>query len=178
MLADLDALRRFLEGVFSAGLDMKISVKTRLGLETPEEFTAILAVLREFPLSELIVHPRVRRDMYTGPCRLEWYAAAVEKSPFPVCYNGDVLSPGDRDGVLARFPQTTAVMVGRGLLADPALIRKLQGGPGADRDTLAAFVGELYEEYVAAFRSRSNAMLRMKEVWSYLLYLFDGGQNF
>ena len=178
MLADLDALRRFLEGVFSAGLDMKISVKTRLGLETPEEFTAILAVLREFPLSELIVHPRVRRDMYTGPCRLEWYAAAAEESPFPVCYNGDVLSPGDRDGVLARFPQTTAVMVGRGLLADPALIRKLQGGPGADRDTLAAFVGELYEEYVAAFRSRGNAMLRMKEVWSYLLYLFDGGQNF
>ena len=178
MMADLDALRRFLEEVFSAGLPVKISAKTRLGLETPEEFPAILAVLRDFPFSELIVHPRVRRDFYTGPCRLEWYAAALEGAPCPVCYNGDVLSPADRDGVLARFPQTVAVMVGRGLLADPALIRRLQGGPGADRETLAAFVGDLYEEYIAAFRSRGNAMLRMKEVWSYLLYLFDGGQKF
>ena len=125
ILADLDALRRFLEEVFAAGLPVRISAKTRLGLDSPEEFSAILAVLRQFPFCELTVHPRVRRDMYAGPCRLEYYAAALEGSPFPVCYNGDILYPGDRDRVMERFPQTAAVMAGRGLMADPALLRKL-----------------------------------------------------
>ena len=178
MLGDPDGLRRFLDAVFSAGLSVRISAKTRLGLEAPEEFPAILAVLREFPFCQLIVHPRLRRDMYTGPCRLEWYAAALEDTPFPVCYNGDILAPGDRDRLLRRFPGTAAVMAGRGLMADPALLRRMWGGPGAEKGELESFVGELYEDYAAAFGSRGNAMLRMKELWSYLLYLFEGGEDF
>lgn len=178
MLADPDALRRFLEEVFSAGLPVEISAKTRLGLETPEEFTAILAVLRQFPFCEVTVHPRLRRDMYAGPCRMEQYAQALEGSPFPLCWSGDILCPGDRDRLAVRFPGTAAVMVGRGLMADPALIRKMRGGPGAEKGELEGFTAELYEEYAAAFGSRGNAMLRMKELWSYLLYLFDGGENF
>ena len=178
MLADPDALRRFLEEVFSAGLPVEISAKLRVGLDSPEEFPTILAALRQFPFREMTVHPRLRRDMYAGPCRMEQYAQALEGSPFPVGWSGDILCPGDRDRLMRRFPATAAVMAGRGLMADPALIRKMQGGPGAEKGELEAFMGELYEEYAAAFGSRGNAMLRMKELWSYLLYLFEGGEDF
>ena len=70
-----------------------------------------------------------------------------------------------------RFPGA-GLMMGRGLVADPALASKAKGGPGADRDTLRAFHDALYEGYARDFGSRRNAMLRMKELWSYLIHLF------
>lgn len=58
--AELDA---FLEEIFSKA-PCAISVKTRIGLKDPEEFPVLLAIYRKYPLAELIVHPRVRTDMY------------------------------------------------------------------------------------------------------------------
>lgn len=68
-------------------------------------------------------------------------------------------------------------MLGRGLAGDPALARRLKGGPPADKEALAGFVDQVYESYAAAFGSRRNAMLRMKEVWFYLIRLFVGGDK-
>lgn len=64
-------------------------------------------------------------------------------------------------------------MLGRGLLCDPALARKLRGGAGADKDTLRAFLDELYQGYCQDFGSAPNAVRRMQELWTYLLCLFE-----
>ena len=76
-----------------------------------------------------------------------------------------------------RFPGA-GLMMGRGLVADPALASKAKGGPGADRDTLRAFHDALYEGYARDFGSRRNAMLRMKELWSYLIHLFRDPESY
>src|SRR5699024_10409526 len=65
MLRDLDALDRFLDAVFTEA-GGPISVKTRIGVERPEEFGPILEVYNRYPLAGLIVHPRVMRQLYRG----------------------------------------------------------------------------------------------------------------
>ena len=169
-------LEAFLDAIFSAS-PIPISVKTRLGLNDPEEFGPLLEVFRRYPIHELTVHPRVRKDLYRGRPRLQFFAAALKDSPFPVCCSGDLYTPEDVFDLAARFPATSAFMMGRGAVAGPDLFRRLKGGPPADREELKAFHDTLYEGYCTAFGSRRNAMLRMKEVWYYHIGLFEGGER-
>ena len=63
LLADTDYLKRFLEEVFT-NPPVAVSVKTRIGMERAEEFEEILEIYNQYPIAELIVHPRVREDFY------------------------------------------------------------------------------------------------------------------
>ena len=171
MLADPDCLDRFLDGLFSR-TDHPISVKTRIGLEGPEEFPRILEVYNQYPILELTVHPRVRKAFYKGSCNMEAFQYAVDHSKAPLCYNGDIRSPQDVAKIQERFPGVQAVMVGRGLIADPGMF-----SGGTDPDTLEAYLDELLETYVSIFGSRKNTMFRMKEHWFYLLSLFEGSEK-
>lgn len=174
-LGDPKALDRFFDQVFSAGLDVRVSVKTRLGLADEGEFLPLLEIYSRYPISRLIIHPRVRQDMYKSPVRIEAFARALEQYPGRVCYNGDLLTAGQCRQLQQRFPRVEALMLGRGLVADPALASKAAGGPGADKQSLRAFLEEVYQGYSRDFESRRNAMLRMKEIWFYLIHLFEDG---
>lgn len=174
VLSDPDALRSLLDGIF-ADPPAAISVKTRLGRKSPEEFPALLDIFNDYPISELTVHCRVREDFYRVPARPEWFALALEESKIPVCYNGDLTTLARFRDFAARYPKTPAVMLGRGVIADPALPRRIQGGPPADRETLRQYMEELFEGYCSAFGSSRSALSRMKEIWSYQLCLFEGG---
>ena len=168
MLGDPDALDRFLDAVFSTS-PLPISVKTRLGLTDPQEFPALLEVYNRYPIKELIVHPRVRRQFYDGGVDMEMFRYAVENSKNPLCYNGDVLSAAQAGAIGAEFPEISAVMIGRGLIADPGM---LSGGTTVD--ALEAFMNELLEAYTEAFGGSRNAMFRLKENWGFLHSRFDG----
>ena len=92
----------------------------------------------------------------------------------PVCYNGDVTTVDDLRALEAAFPELSGIMVGRGLIADPALLRKAVGGPAASREELRGYHDELYHGYTEAFGMASCAVSRMKAHWFYLIHLFDG----
>lgn len=175
-LADPDALDRFFDAVFSA-CTVKISVKTRLGVHDPAEFDRILEVYGRYPIAELTIHPRVRQDFYKGRVREDCFAAALPRYAMPVCYNGDVVSERDAQAVAGRYPAVGAVMLGRGLIADPSLVTRLRGGPRADKRTLEAFHNALYERFSESFGDRRIAMLRMKEIWFYHLNLFADSER-
>lgn len=172
-LRDPDGLDRFLEEIFSRA-KVAISIKTRVGFASPEEFDRLLECFDRYPCTELIVHPRVRSDFYKGRVRLEAFALAVERSTASLCYNGDLTTANEIGIFRQRFPSVERVMLGRGLVGDPALAAKAKGVPAADRETLRKFHDTLYEGYAEAFDSRHNAMLRMKELWFYLIWLFKG----
>lgn len=171
-----EELERFLDTVFDAA-PCAVSIKTRLGLREPEEFGPLLALFQRYPLAELIVHPRVQKDMYKNTPRRAYFARALADSPFPVCYNGDLYTVPALEAFQAEFPAAERIMLGRGLAGDPALARKAEGGPAAGREELRAFHDQVYEGYAGAFGSRRNAMLRMKEVWFYLIHLFGDSQR-
>lgn len=178
MLKDPAALNTFLDQVFSAGLNLNISVKTRLGLEDDEEFWDILEVYNRYPISQLTIHPRVKKDLYKGRARREVFAQAMERSKNPLCYNGDLVTAEQCLALEREMPGVEAVMLGRGLLADPALARKAAGGAGADKHAIGGFLDEVYSTYRRDFGSDRNAMLRMKEVWFYLIRLFEDSASY
>lgn len=172
MLRDLDELCRFLDGIFSAP-PLPISIKTRLGMEDPEEFPAILEIYDRYPIKELIIHPRTRKQFYNGDLHMEQFRSSVENSRNPLCFNGDLRSLDDIRTIESNFPQVGSVMIGRGLVCDPGML--IPGGTTAAQ--LEKFHDALFEEYAVAFGSARNAMTRLKESWHYLELRFDGGSK-
>lgn len=172
MLADPDALDRFLDSVY-AKAPLAISVKTRLGVTDPEEFPRLMGVFNQYPIAELILHPRVRKDFYNTPIRREGFHYALEHSKNPLCFNGNLCSLEDISAFSKQYPQVSSVMLGRGLIGDPGMLSP----GGTDIATLEAFYEELLEHYIEAFGTPRNAMFRMKENWRYLLCRFEGSEK-
>jgi len=173
---ELDA---FLEAVFSAPelRGLSLSLKTRIGFADEGEWERLLGIYRQYPLSQLIVHPRLRSDYYTGPVRPAAFALALEGSPFPVTWNGDVFSPADLEVLRARYPGLDRVMLGRGLAAEPGLAARLSNGESCSRETLHAFHEAVSEEYRSVLYGDTALCHRMKELWSYLILHFEGGEK-
>ena len=171
MLADPNALDRFLDAVFAQS-PLPISVKTRLGMTEPEEFPALLEVFNRYPIRELTIHSRVRKQFYQGDVHLDMFRHAVRESKNPLCYNGDLFSRQDIEKIATEFPLMEAVMLGRGLVADPGM---LCGGTNAA--ILEQFHDALLEEYLVLFGGSRNAMFRLKENWSYLLPRFENSEK-
>jgi len=171
MLRDTAELDAFLDEVFASS-PLPISVKTRLGLERAEEFPAILQVLNRYPIRELTIHPRVRKQFYDGAVSMEMFDYAVSESTNPLCYNGDIRSLSQVRELQQRYPKLEAVMIGRGLIADPGM---LSGGTQAD--ALEGFLSELLSVYETEFGGSRNAMFRMKENWGFLHSRFEGSDR-
>jgi len=168
MLRDPGALDQFLEEIFSKS-PLPISVKTRLGLEKSEEFPAILEVLNRYPIKELTVHPRVRKQFYDGSVDMEMFDYAVKNSKNPLCYNGDILMLTQAEELQKNYPQVQSVMIGRGLIADPGML-----SGGTDKAALEGFMGELMAVYEVEFGGSRNAIFRLKENWGFLHDRFEG----
>ena len=168
MLRDLGALDGFLDRIF-AGSALPVSVKTRLGFTEPEEFYAILDIFNRYPIHELTVHPRVRKDFYSGEVDMEKFSYALQYSHAPVCYNGNLNTKTQIENFSQDYPGLDAVMVGRGLIGDPGMLTP----GGTTPKKLEDFLGELFEEYALHFGGARNAMFRLKENWRYLFCLFQ-----
>ena len=168
MLRSAEELDRFLDAVFAAS-PLPISVKTRLGLENPEDFVGLLEVFNRYPITELTVHPRVRKDFYKEPVRAGWFRYAYENSRNPLCYNGNIITKQQADAIAVTYPGVDAVMIGRALIGDPGMLCP----EGTTAGALKQFHDELVEEYTNVFGSRRNAMFRMKENWSLLHKRFE-----
>ena len=177
LLARTDTLQAMLDGACDK-LCLPLSVKARIGYESPDEFPALLDLFNRYPLKTLILHVRVRKDKYSGPLYYDAFADALRDSVNPVEYNGDLRTVAEVDAFAGRFPGADAVMIGRGGIADPALFRKLKGGAPASRDELRAFTAELFDEYTRFYDGQvGHAAQRMREVWFYLIHLFDDNRR-
>lgn len=158
---------------------IKVSVKTRIGVETPDEWERILAVYNKFTLEELIIHPRVRTDYYRGDINKEAFALALKESHNPVCYNGDIFTRRDFLNVIDDF-NPDCIMAGRGLVADPGLINVLVSDNPADyvrnldedRRNMKLLHNRVYEERLKIMSGDKHAIHRMKEMWCYMEYAF------
>ncbi len=172
MLANPDTLDDFLDAVFSKA-PLPISVKTRLGLDSPEEFPQLLETFNRYPITQLTVHPRVRRQFYKGDVDMEMFRYALENSKNPVCYNGDLRTREDIAAFHGKFPAVEALMIGRGLIGNPALLTD-EANPVS---IIQAFHDQLLEAYIDAFGSGRNAMFRLKENWSYMICHFENSEK-
>ena len=167
-LRDTEVMERFFDRMFAQDLPMPVSVKTRLGFaNAEEEWPKILEVYNRYPISELIVHARVREEWYEGTPNMEAFSYAYENSKLPLCYNGDVKSADQARRLTERFPNLRAVMIGRGAVTDPGIFRELAGGVPMSAKELREFHDDLYAAFVALWGSK-DTLFKMKEVWGYL----------
>lgn len=173
-LAKPEELERFLTEIFDAlSGEVKISVKTRIGKEDPEEFPALLKLFNKYPMEELIIHPRVQKDGYGNVPRLELYELAEKQSVNPLCYNGDLYTREQIRNFAERFPGTERLMFGRGFLRDPGLLYNEGKDPKDIFEKFWAFHDLVYEGYQERNMGDRNVLFKMKELWSYQVYQFS-----
>lgn len=172
------ALQRFLDDIYSyAGFeDINISIKTRLGYYNPDEFYDLVDIFNNYPVSELIVHPRIRSDLYKGEPRTEYFAYALEHSKIPLVYNGNIFTTKDYDYLSGKLNcSLDTIMLGRGLISDPSLADKLKGFTSdTDFGKLKTLHDTIYHEYQEIMSPDINVLYKMRELWSYWQILFDG----
>lgn len=172
-----EELERFLDEIFEK-CDIRISVKTRLGMEDASGFSELMKIYNKFPMEELIIHPRVQKDFYKNTPDLDRFTEAFATSKNPVCYNGDIFCVDDYRRICERFPELGAVMTGRGTLADPALARELRGGERLTKVEFRKFHDQVYQTYREEVSGDRNVLFKMKELWFYMGPLFTNNKKY
>ena len=175
MLIDTERLARFFDAVCPR-MPVKLSVKTRLGFSDPGEFDALLSLFSRYPLCELIIHARTRGEFYRCAPHRDVFASALSKTRLPLVYNGDLFSVEDARVLMRDCPDTFALMLGRGLIANPALAQELCGGGALTAGALREFCGALLDAWLS--RHPANvAVARMAEVMKHVAFCFDGADK-
>lgn len=168
--AELDA---FLDKIFSNPV-AKISIKTRIGKDRPEEFDELIEIYNKYPLEELIIHPRVQTDFYKNTPNMGVFSAAFQKSKNPVCYNGDLFTKEAINGFFAVHPNVETIMLGRGLLMNPCLVQAYLHNAKLNKPLLKHFHDQVYDGYKNILFGDVNVLYKMKELWNYMIESFAG----
>lgn len=176
-LAKKVELDTFLDEIFSDAVT-KISIKTRIGKDDSEEFYELLEIYNKYPMEELIIHPRIQKDFYKNTPNLEVFRHAVKESKNPICYNGDIFSTDDYRRFIKDFPEVTKVMLGRGLISNPGLIREITEGIRIDKKSLRSFHDRVYADYKVILFGDRNVLFKMKEIWFYMVAQFTNNENY
>lgn len=171
-LAYPDELEEFLKRIFSE-TDMKISVKTRIGKDSPEEFSRLLEIYNQFPITELIIHPRIQTDYYQNVPNLNVFEHAYQGAKMPICYNGDINESLDYHRIFNCFPGLEYTMIGRGIIRNPGLISQIKGNDKLNEKRLYAFHQDILDEYIKISSGERNVLFKMKELWAFMIDLFD-----
>ena len=151
--------------------ELKFSVKMRLGNTDKTECLAIVDILNDAPLSFITVHPRISRQMYSGAIDLELFQELTAKIHHPIVYNGDLNTIGDINRILTQFPEIQAIMIGRGLVANPFLAQNFRDGKdGVDTNKYMSFIDSLMRGYLAQYdNSEFMTLDKLKTFWAYPL---------
>ncbi|MBB6624766.1 tRNA-dihydrouridine synthase family protein [Clostridium gasigenes] len=176
-LAKREDLDIFLDEIFKID-DMKISIKTRIGKDSPEEFYELIKIYNKYPLEELIIHPRTQKDFYGNKPNLEVFKDGLSLSTNPVCYNGDIFTVDDHNKLIKAFPKVDTVMLGRGILANPGLMNEIKNNTFIDKEVLKDFHDEILYKYIELFNEDRNAIFRMKELWGYMSCIFSDNKKY
>lgn len=174
LLQKPDAVAKMLDDFFHQS-DLKLSVKIRAGFNSPAEIEQLLPVLNEFPLTEIIFHPRIASQLYKGKISEPAFKYAAENCKHRLVYNGDIFSFEDFNKKEKSFPKITDWMLGRGILMNPFLPAEINGeqfSTEEKRPKLARFQREVYESYLESMDNPGNALNKMKQFWIYFSHNF------
>ena len=173
-LAHKEALNAFLDGIYSSKITeaVEISIKTRLGKTHPDEFYDLIEIFNQYPVKELIIHPRIQTDIYRNKPNLRIFKETLSMSRNPICYNGDIFTVSDYIEFTDAFPEVETIMLGRGLLTNPDLVNLIKTNSKMDKKVLSAFHDDIYDGYQRSLVVDRKVLSKMKEMWYYLIQNF------
>lgn len=169
-----DEVKALLMAAIEAHPEIQFSVKMRLGWEDANECMALLPLLNSLPLSHITMHPRLGKQQYKGEVDLEAFQRFYAECEKPLIYNGDLLTLDDIDTISNRFPRLSGLMIGRGLLANPALaIEYQQGAPLSPKEKIEKIRllhADVFSQYGNLLEGGDLQLLtKMRTFWEYLL---------
>ncbi len=166
-----DKLDDVLRGVEAMADDVEFSLKMRLGYDSVSQWGDVIDMINGVRLRHVTMHARIAKQQYGGVCDMEAFSEFYGRCAHPVIYNGDLLAEADVMSVISRFPELKGVMIGRGLLADLSLARRLRGLEPVDS---AAALRELHDCIVADAQARMTEPRQvaehMKPYWDYFCH--------
>lgn len=167
-----DAVAGIMDEVKCNG-DLKFSLKMRLGWSDKNEWKTLLPIINETPLSHVTMHPRLGVQQYRGTVDIEDFSEFYNECRHPVVYNGDLLTMQDIMRIKEQFPELDGIMLGRGLLANPALGVEYSNGAEFNGKELAVLVrkmhDKMYDAMVQRLQGNTQFLSKMKPYWEYLL---------
>lgn len=179
LLAQPAMVQALLDGVFESTA-LKVSVKCRLGLESADEFEALVPIFNAFPIEEIIIHPRIGKQQYKGVANQDVFTHYAAQLKHSVCYNGDIKNSDDVRVVQQANPQINKFMIGRGMLENPFLLSELRGeqlSNDAKIAKLRGFHDALIEHCKQKYSGDLHFLKRMEEFWEYHHLAFDDGRK-
>ena len=153
-----------------------LSVKMRLGYLSPDEIWPVLDVLNRHNIKEIILHPRIGKQMYNGVADRSVLPEIVAKSVHPVAYNGDICTAEQAQNLLANNTSVTHLMIGRGLLCNPFLALEIKGhtlNGYTRRSQMMNFVGSIAERQLDRLQGAGHFLQKMTTYWEYWSQMFD-----
>lgn len=176
-LSKREELDLFLDEIFSKSIT-KISIKTRIGKDQPEEFYELIEIFNKYPIEELTIHPRIQKDFYKNKPNMNVFKDALILSKNPICYNGDIVTAEDYKKFSANYASVGTLMIGRGLLANPGLANDIIYKSKLDKRILKDFHDKIYDDYKRILFGDRNVLFKMKEIWFYMIAVFSDNEKY
>lgn len=124
LLKDPDKIFDIVSSVVSA-VNVPVTVKIRSGWDSNHiNAVEVAKVIEKAGASAICVHPRTRSQGYSGKADWNIIKEVKENVSIPVIGNGDIKSPEDAKRMLEET-KCDAVMIGRGVLGNPWLIKNI-----------------------------------------------------
>lgn len=162
-------------------LHANLSIKMRLGFREKSESHVLLPRLDDYPLEEIIIHPRLGKQMYKGKTDPVGFTECFPLTRHRIIYNGDITSVEGYRRLARRFDTVSAWMIGRGVLANPFLAEEIKGTaekcPVKRKEKIRKFHDELCEEYRQRLSGPGHLIGKMKQLWLYLYLSFPGKER-
>jgi len=170
-----EKIKQILENGYSRTIEL--SIKMRLGLEDQTEIFSVLEVLRNAKIDDIIVHPRIGKQMYKGNADRDFFQQVQESFGHPIAFNGDIETPTDFENLLTQIPNLKHVMIGRGVLRDYWLPLKIKGLniPSAEERKLVLrkMCDEIFETYSSFLSGETQILQKVKPFWEYFSSHFE-----
>ena len=153
--------------------EVSFSVKMRLGCNCKDEWKELMPILNDAPLRHITMHPRLGIEQYKKPVDVDAFGEFYAACKHPVIYNGDLNTLADICRIEELFPELKGVMLGRGLLANPALGIEYRDGHELTEREQCCLVQRMHEvmsrELTPRLQGNTQFLSKMKPYWEYLL---------
>jgi len=170
-----DKVSELLRTFEKANLDLKLSVKMRLGIDNNHQGQEVINVLNKYQLEELILHPRLVTQKYSGVPDWDSFELFCQQCIHPVVANGDITSKTVLSSLKERFKTIDTFMIGRGLLSSPDLFSTLNNtSPNPPIQTLHQ---HYYGLITSHYTDWNQAFNFLQSFWHYPLNLSIEGQR-
>ena len=157
-------------------ISIKLSMKMRLGYENNQETLNLMPYLNDFPLTEILIHGRTAKQMYTGSVDRDVFEKCVSQSKHSMVYNGDITNYGELATLQNRFPSVNKWMIGRGVISNPFLpemiLNKSDVFPSETVPKFMKFHDELMENYGQQLSGEKHLLMKMASFWEYFAKCF------